>query len=129
MIKSLFAIALATISLFLHAEVFDVTQNNYNAVVEQSENPIIIDFYATWCPHCRRMATVFENASTRYPNIRFVKIDIDREPALAKRFEVERLPTLLYFLPKQSSPSFRSTGFLSQEALDENIARLQKLSK
>lgn len=115
-------------SFSLFAEVLEVTENNYSSVVEQSQKPVIVDIYAPWCPPCRKMAPIFEEASVRYPDIRFAKIDSDAQPGLSERFNVKRLPTILFFLPGHSEPSMRFTGFLSEQALDDKISKLQKLN-
>lgn len=115
-------------ALSLYADVYEVTQGNYRTVVEQSSSPVIVDVYAPWCPHCHKMAPIFENASLRFPNIRFARIDSDAEPDLAKQLQVDRLPTLLFFLPGKSTPSLRTTGELSESSLEEKILRLQKMA-
>ena len=114
-------------ALSLYADVYEVTQENYSSMVEQSGKPVIVEVYATWCPSCHKMGPIFENASARFPNILFARIDCDAEAELAQRLQVERLPTLLFFLPGHKSPSLRSVGTLSESALDGKILHLQKM--
>ncbi len=124
--KKLFALCILSLSLF--ADVYDVTLGNYSAVVEQSSKPVIIDFYAPWCPHCQQMAPLMEEASTRYPNIRFAKINCDNQAELAERFSVDRLPTLLFILPGKNETVFRSIGTLSETGLNEKIKQFLKIA-
>lgn len=105
----------------------EVTSENFASVVEQSDIPLIIDVYAPWCPPCKKLSPILERASERYPQIRFVKINIETEAEIANRFNVRQLPTLLFFLPKESAPSIKSVGLLSEKALGEKIAEFQKL--
>lgn len=58
---------------------------------------VVVDFYADWCPPCRRLAPVLESLATRYQGkVKFVKVNTDADPAWASQLGIKSLPTLLF---------------------------------
>jgi thioredoxin 1 len=78
--------------------VTDVTDNNFQAEVVESEVPVLVDFWAPWCGPCRRVSPVVEEiASERGEALKVVKLNIDDNQETAIRFNVMSIPTLMLF--------------------------------
>ncbi|WP_136067590.1 thioredoxin TrxC [Modicisalibacter radicis] len=79
-------------------EPVDLTAGNYDALVNRSELPVVVDFWAGWCGPCKMMAPVFAQvAGELEPRMRFAKLDTEAEQALAGRFGIRSIPTLIVF--------------------------------
>lgn len=73
-----------------------LTANNFDAVATRGDLPVAIDFWAPWCGPCVSFAPVFaEAASSLEPQLRLAKVDTEAQPALAQRFGIRSIPTLL----------------------------------
>ena len=69
---------------------------DFSSVAEQAGLPVLVDLWATWCGPCRMVSPALEQVATELAGrIKLVKVDVDRSPALARRFEVQAVPTLL----------------------------------
>jgi thioredoxin 1 len=79
-------------------DVTHITEAQFDTEVSQSALPVVVDFYATWCGPCRSLAPVLDKAAGPLAGkVKFVKVNIDESPTLAQRFQVEGVPTLLFF--------------------------------
>jgi len=77
--------------------VITVTKENFEQEVLQSELPVLVDFWATWCNPCRMLAPIIHEIADEHPEIKVAKIDVDEQPELAAQFQVMSIPTLFIF--------------------------------
>lgn len=79
-----------------------LTKENFAQEVLQSDKPVLVDFWATWCGPCRMMAPVVE-ARCRAPEYKFGKVNVDEQPELAGQFRIMSIPTLMVFRGGQAA--------------------------
>src|SRR6476619_1846563 len=75
----------------------DVTDNNFQAEVLESEKPVLVDFWAPWCGPCRVVAPVLEEIASERDDLRIVKLNTDENPGVAAQYQVLSIPTLILF--------------------------------
>lgn len=80
------------------SKVTQITDAEFEAEVIQSTQPVVVDFFATWCPPCQRLAPILDELAAAYEGrVKFVKLNTDQEQAWAGKLSVRNLPTLAYF--------------------------------
>jgi thioredoxin 1 len=78
--------------------VIDLDGATFDQALSDSNVPMLVDFWATWCAPCRVIAPVLEEiAEEEAEAVRIVKVDVDNNPELSNRFEIRYIPTLLFF--------------------------------
>lgn len=88
--------------------------------------PTVIDFYATWCGPCKELAPIMEQAEKKYDGkINFNKVDVDLQPEMAQKYNVQSIPTLV-FLDANGEIIEQSVGFIDSQVLDSKIQQLLK---
>jgi thioredoxin len=97
-----------------------LTEDTFAGAV--SEGVAVVDFWAGWCGPCRAMAPQFERAAALRPAYRFAKVDVDAEPALAQRFGVQSIPTLVAF--RDGHAVAAQSGVIGADELVEALDRL-----
>ena len=90
-----------------------VHTNEFEEVIANGK--VLVDFFATWCGPCRMLAPVLEELSEEVDDITIVKVDVDQDGALAQRFGIMAVPTMIYFENGQVVKQLQ--GFMNKEAL------------
>jgi thioredoxin 1 len=93
--------------------------SNFNQII-QSETPTLVDFYATWCGPCKTMHPILDQLKEKYGDkIRILKIDVDKNQAVAAQFRVQGVPTLVLF--KSGNKIWRESGAFPLAVLEGKI--------
>jgi thioredoxin 1 len=78
--------------------VAEVTDQSFETEILKSDKPAVVDFWAEWCGPCRAIAPIIKDLEVRYGDrVRIAKIDVDSNPAVAGRFGIRAIPTVLAF--------------------------------
>ena len=91
---------------------FHADENNFRQLVLESAEPVLVDFWATWCGPCQMRAPVLEDLSQQ---VKVVKVDVDENPQLAMAFQVASIPTVIAF--RDGKAVNQSVGFVPKETL------------
>ncbi|XP_075509454.1 uncharacterized protein LOC142545907 [Primulina tabacum] len=93
---------------------------SFDELLERSDKPVFVDFYATWCGPCQFMVPVLEEVSSLMKDkIQVVKIDTEKYPTIANEYKIEALPTFILFV--DGKPCDRFEGAMAAEKLIERI--------
>ena len=97
-----------------------ITDAEFRDTVLKSEVPVLVDFWATWCPPCRQMGPIVDELADEYEgDVLVCKLDVDENPVTAQTYGVSSIPTFIIFKDGDIAKSF--TGGRPKKALVEAI--------
>jgi thioredoxin len=101
-----------------------LTKDNFKETIDNND-VVLIDFWASWCGPCKMFEPIYEEASEKYPDIVFAKVNTEEEQELAAMFQIRSIPTLMIF--REQIVIFAQPGMLPASALEEVIQKAKDL--
>jgi thioredoxin 1 len=103
--------------------VFEVNDASFDQEVLQSEQPVLVDFWAVWCGPCKAIAPIVDGvAATFAGKLKVVKVNVDENGATPSRYGIRGIPALLFF--KGGKVVDQVVGYKPQEEIEEKVTRL-----
>jgi len=105
------------------SEVLLATDQTFDSEVMQSEQPVLVDFSASWCGPCKRLEPIVNEIAGEYTGkLKVVKVDIDQAPTIASKFGVMSVPTLL--LIQDGAVKDQVVGLVSKQHLTDKVDKV-----
>jgi thioredoxin 1 len=99
-----------------------VTDDTFEEQVLKSDKPVLVDFWAEWCPPCRQLTPLIEAVARKYDGkAKFLKLDVDDSNATGQRYGIKGIPTLIVF--KNGTEAERVVGTTSKDNISRMIDR------
>lgn len=104
------------------SNVVDINDANFEAEVLNSEVPVVVDFWATWCGPCRKLGPVIDEIAESFDGkVKFVKVNTEDNLETARKYSISGLPSLLVF--KSGEAVERMTGLMPKSTIISNIEK------
>jgi thioredoxin 1 len=105
------------------AAVASVGDTDFTVQVLQSDKPVLVDFFATWCGPCQTQGPIVDKVAAHYADkLKVFRLDVDQAPKTAKQYQITAIPTLIVF--KGGKVVFNRTGLMDEAQLSSELDKL-----
>ena len=98
-----------------------IEDSNFKSEVLDQKGIVVVDFFATWCGPCKMIAPIIEELEKEMTNIKFVKLDVDENPEISNKYQIQSIPTLKVFKDGQDVDTV--VGFLPKDQIKALIEK------
>ena len=103
--------------------IFEVTDATFDQEVLQSEQPVLVDFWAGWCGPCKAIAPIVDDLATAYAGkLKVAKVDVDKNGATPSRYGIRGIPALLIF--KGGKVADQIVGYVPKDTITKSLSRV-----
>ncbi len=103
----------------------EITDKSFQNEVYSSDTAVVVDFWAPWCGPCKMVGPVMEELDKQYGGkIKFVKVDVDKNPQLSSKYSISSIPTIMIF--KKEIVEDKIVGFAPKKVLEAKVKKYVK---
>jgi len=103
--------------------VLEVSDANFDQEVLQSEQPVLVDFWAVWCGPCKMIGPIVDGVAQNYAGkLKVTKVNVDQNASTPMRYGIRGIPALLFF--KGGKVADQIVGYVPQDVIEEKVKRL-----
>ena len=97
----------------------EIVSSEFENEVLNSDKKVLVDFYATWCGPCKIISPIIEEVAKENPGVKFVKVDVDQDVDLARRYGIQSIPNVIFF--KDGKAVDQLVGFAGKDGVLEKL--------